>query len=266
MTNKDANRFFFWHDIVIYLGDSFETSSHRHHAVQCCIALTGKLEIRWEGLEQWEECTAAVIGANVRHSMRCLNGLVCLIYLEKSSSLFKTILEYQYQNTELQKQQPALLLTEPFPADLKRMLLDSRRSSTEPKMTDHLKTECLKFFGGYISSKDIADPRIVKLLNLLNAQPRHSFSGHTLAQKINLSQSRMQHLFKQQLGLPIRRYMLWLKLRCALKLAFDGQSLTESAHSVGFSDSAHFSRVFKLTFGISPSLLLKSRSTPIFCE
>ena len=81
-----------------------------------------------------------------------------------------------------------------------------------------------------------------------------------------LSESRFLHLFKEQTGLPVRNFIHWCKIQHAIKAIMNGANFTEAAYDAGFSDSAHFSRVFKLTFGISPSLLLKSRSTPIFCE
>jgi AraC-like DNA-binding protein len=40
--------------------------------------------------------------------------------------------------------------------------------------------------------------------------------------------------------------------------AIEGKTLTEAAYGAGFSDSAHFSRVFKAMFGIAPSLLFSA--------
>ena len=45
-------------------------------------------------------------------------------------------------------------------------------------------------------------------------------------------------------------------------------SLTEIAHEAGFADLAHFSRAFRASFGMTPSLAAKdSRSVQvIFCD
>ena len=43
----------------------------------------------------------------------------------------------------------------------------------------------------------------------------------------------------------------------ALEAYAAGQSLTEAAHLAGFSDSAHFSRVFKRTFGLPATTLTR---------
>lgn len=73
-----------------------------------------------------------------------------------------------------------------------------------------------------------------------------------------LSESRFLHLFSQQLEIPWRPYLLWRRLLAAVLHAGAGHSLTESAHFAAFSDSAHFSRTFKSTFGISPAVVIKN--------
>jgi len=72
----------------------------------------------------------------------------------------------------------------------------------------------------------------------------------------NLSSSRFLHLFKENTGITYRRAQLWTKLMVALPL-MSKHSLTEIAHQVGFSDSAHFTRTFKENFGFPPKALLK---------
>jgi AraC family transcriptional regulator len=44
-------------------------------------------------------------------------------------------------------------------------------------------------------------------------------------------------------------------------------SLTEAAHIAGFADSAHLSRTFRATFGVTPCLLFKPGQAKVtFCE
>jgi AraC-like DNA-binding protein len=63
-------------------------------------------------------------------------------------------------------------------------------------------------------------------------------------------------LFVEQTGVPFKTYLLWLRLVRAVELYSQGaNSLTDAAHAAGFADSAHFSRVFKRTFG-SPATTL----------
>ena len=61
------------------------------------------------------------------------------------------------------------------------------------------------------------------------------------------------------MGLPIRRYVLWLRLRDVMFSLAAGHSLTEAAHRAGFSDSPHLSRTFRGMFGFPPSAISEGR-------
>ena len=80
-----------------------------------------------------------------------------------------------------------------------------------------------------------------------------------LSARVHLSASRFAHLFKKVVGVPVRRYVLWLKMRRALDLAIGGDSLTTAALSAGFSDSAHLSRSVRAMMGIAPEFLFRQR-------
>eukprot|EP01132_Coremiostelium_polycephalum_P013947 gene13947-16964_t len=69
---------------------------------------------------------------------------------------------------------------------------------------------------------------------------------------------KLERLFANQLGLPVRRLVLWRRLRVALGLALGGSTLTEAAHGAGFADSAHFSRTMKQLFGVTAGASLRN--------
>jgi len=76
------------------------------------------------------------------------------------------------------------------------------------------------------------------------------------ARRSGLSASRLSHVFRAEVGLPFRSFVVWARLRRAAAIAARGASLTECALAAGFSDSAHFSRVFRDHFGLPPSVVL----------
>ncbi|MFE6921444.1 helix-turn-helix transcriptional regulator [Nocardia sp. NPDC057663] len=76
-----------------------------------------------------------------------------------------------------------------------------------------------------------------------------------VAAAVGLSPSRLTHLFTAQVGLPLRRYILWLRLMNAVHGAQAGQDLTTIAHAAGFADSAHLTRTCREIFGLPPSAL-----------
>ena len=89
-----------------------------------------------------------------------------------------------------------------------------------------------------------------------------------LAQTVNLSEGRLRHLFRQELGVSIQQYWIGHRLLVAIRRFNSCQSLTEIAHDAGFADLPHFSKAFRSSFGMTPSIAAKdSRSIQvIFCE
>lgn len=262
-----ASKLCLWRDSVLYLGDSFDPETHSHHAVQCCIALEGNLRIRWPGVETWQSCRAAVIGANVSHSIANPDGPLCLLYLEKTSNNFRSIMDYHCVTFGCDIRAEPLVLQQPVSTDILDTLRAARLAQVTPQRAEDLKQTCLQLFHGNIAEPLPLDPRIAKILVHLHQDPGTSFTGSELADIACLSPSRMQHLFKQQIGIPVRKYILWTRLRHVLELALGGTPLTTSSHQSGFSDSAHFSRTFRSMFGLAPSLLLTANTglTPVFC-
>jgi len=61
----------------------------------------------------------------------------------------------------------------------------------------------------------------------------------TLAGIACLSPSRFMHAFTESVGVPVRPYILWLRLQRAACDLNIGASVTSAAHRAGFSDAAH---------------------------
>src|SRR5262249_49394234 len=72
-----------------------------------------------------------------------------------------------------------------------------------------------------------------------------------------LSPSRFAHLFKQQVGLPFRRYMLWRKLARAVLVIGRERAIATAAHAADFADAAHLTRTFYQMFGLPPSVMMR---------
>jgi AraC-like DNA-binding protein len=79
----------------------------------------------------------------------------------------------------------------------------------------------------------------------------------TAAAAVSLSPSRLAHLFTRAVGLPPRRYLLWLRLRDALREMADSVTITHAAHAAGFADAPHFDRTFRQMLGFTPSAALR---------
>jgi len=102
----------------------------------------------------------------------------------------------------------------------------------------------------------LADDRVTKAILLIKEHYANNTSVSDIAKQVNLSEPRLMQLFKQIVGISIRRYRLWHRIYAtAVKMA-SGFSETEAALDAGFSDCAQFSRAFKEIGGAKPSDIL----------
>lgn len=94
------------------------------------------------------------------------------------------------------------------------------------------------------------DPRVQRALAEVDVLLSGKVSAAAVADAASLSLSQLERLFSAQLGLPVRRLVLWRRLRLAIRLILVGSSLTSAAHGAGFADAAHFSRTMRSLFGV----------------
>jgi len=99
------------------------------------------------------------------------------------------------------------------------------------------------------------DSRVREVLKILKQDFLAPPKAAELARRVGLSSGRLIHLFSEQMSLPLRRYVLWLRLRDVVLSLAMGHTLTEAAHRAGFADSAHMTRTFRGMFGMPPSRL-----------
>ena len=102
---------------------------------------------------------------------------------------------------------------------------------------------------------------------------RHAVAGHieqhlaepiplaTLAARARLSSCYFCRAFKQSFGTPPHRYHINRRIERAKALLDDpGQSVTDIALALGFSDTSSFSAAFRHVTGIPPTLYRRSRA------
>ena len=97
------------------------------------------------------------------------------------------------------------------------------------------------------------DPRITHVVDIIQNTISENLSVSDLEKAVNLSSSRLTELFKQQTGLPIRRYRLWHRLYVTVMKIGQGMNITDAAVESGFTDSSHFVRTFRSMLGMTPS-------------
>ncbi len=99
------------------------------------------------------------------------------------------------------------------------------------------------------------DNRIQAVIGQIKTAPGFNVKFYDLLAACALSESRLIHLFKKEIGINIRRYILWCRMQKALRSMTGGSTIKEAARSAGFTDGAHLSHTFVTMFGVAPSLL-----------
>jgi AraC-like DNA-binding protein len=98
------------------------------------------------------------------------------------------------------------------------------------------------------------DRRVRKICNILAMGRNKHLALAELSAKVGLSPSRLEHLFKMDVGVSIREYVLVHRLEAAADLlAATDLRIKEICYQVGFGDVAGFDHLFKRKFGVAPS-------------
>lgn len=101
------------------------------------------------------------------------------------------------------------------------------------------------------------DSRVTKVIDAIRASDDLRMSLDHAADTACLSSTRFAHLFRDQVGLPFSRYMLWRKLtRAMVAIASEG-TIAAAAHAADFADAAHLTRTFYQMVGMAPSVLMR---------
>lgn len=241
---------FLWPERGLYLGAASDTCTHAPHAIKICVAIHGSISLRTAESLAWYSCRSAVIAPDQPHQFDGRGAMVGLFYLIPETEEARRILQTTSGKVSAL---PTSMLKNLVPR-LRKALDDGCSGEQAREVFDGL-VQGLSQTGDCSSQMDA---RVECALDYLRSVPDYRASVMEIAEAVSLSPSRISHLFAEQAGLPIRRYLLWLRLRAAIEEMATGDSLTEVAYATGFSDSAHLSRTFRQMMGLMPSQLFRN--------
>lgn len=250
--SKDISYIYLWEGQSLFIGHSLQTKTHAHHAIQIGISVEGCFKVN-PGNGIWEEYAGIIVGSDQEHECIALGNKFIFISLEpespKGRSITQCFLQDNFFSTLDEKR------INKFIIDLENLLINPSDCSA---ITCLINNFINMLICPFVPKWKKIDARIARVINFIKKDTLSQLTLQQLANETSLSQSRLGHLFKEQVGIPIRKYRLWLKLNVAMQAIINNKDFTESAYLAGFSDSAHFSRTFSRMFGISPSDILKS--------
>jgi AraC-like DNA-binding protein len=227
--------------VVIIYGSSLDAAPHSHHAIQVIWPKSNSLC----KLNENDISELVIIDSKIEHQLQMSEGWVLLIE-PKSDLGEKLSIKLEGQSLKTFSSSLSSTIKPPTQAEdvtklLTPLFIDLKLTS-QPLLTN---------------KSTVKDRRIQQLLTELN-QCLHgdcikpsNWRASEVASQLALSESRFLHLFSEELGIAWRPYLLWRRMMCAIQAILNNTSATDAAHLAGFSDSAHLSRTFRNTFGMT---------------
>ena len=253
-------RWYLWDGGFLLIGQAQGTvPAHSHHAIQIVISLDRPFAVRGHH-ENWYGGRGIVVLPDVVHSFNCNGAFGAMLFVDPESS------EGVWLRTLLAEN-----ITMVPDARLASSVAELRTFVQQPfagMEVGALIRHCVHSLSPGPPPMRRLDPRVTTVLNRIQASDDLRVSLSAAAALAFLSPSRFAHLFKQQVGLPFSRYMLWRKLTRAMVAIGSERTIADAAHSADFADAAHLTRTFYQMVGMAPSVLMRGNFAEIaspFC-
>lgn len=239
---------FLWPHRLLFLGPAFDAQPHRHHAAQLALGLHDRLRVRGGQDQSWQEAAAFYVPPDVPHEFDAGDTPCALLYLDPEGRECEDAC-HRFGGGRIR-----LLDNQELPLATLQRLASGDGNPPDAEQA------CRELLGQGVSTlRRNLDPRLQRALTWLDEHLADELGNRAVAHAAGVSESWLSHHFGDRVGVPIRRYVLWRRLRLAIEAALGGASLTDAAHAAGFSDSAHLTRTFRETFGVAPSFLFGDR-------
>ena len=222
---------------------------HSHQAIQIVFGYAGPISLRGGDEGEWTEYPLGLIPSRQPHSMDATRSTYnVVIFVEPETPAGRSLAQRHLRDGIASIDDPCVgqASAELFAAWLVRA---GREALTAGAW------RVIHALTGGQEPAVVTDERVIRAVAYVNAHLERTITLDEVARQVYLSPSRFRHLFMEQTGMGLRPYVLWRRFLRAWELLASGESVSAAAHGAGFSDSAHFARTSRLTFGFPPSLL-----------
>jgi AraC-like DNA-binding protein len=236
----------------VTIAPEVEHTLHQHSTLQVTLALDHAFSFRTHS-SRWKRTRCVAVNSGVPHQARDLVGHCVTVHVVPER--WRTAhLTHGFLDGDDVRFLDGMDLSK-F-AVFFRGLLD-RESGCSPVFQQA--ERLIEELTGLKSWTGAVDNRLLDVLERIQAGLPGSLRSRDLARGACLSEDRFLHLFKEQLGITLRHYIIHQRLLRATADILAGSSVTRAAIDAGFVDSAHFSRRFFALAGFPPSRLKQAR-------
>jgi len=240
--------FHFEKNFGLFFGKLPENKFHKHFALQLSVSSNSNLEL-YEKNQNKITGKAFFINSNIEHKLICQSSQLTILINPLSSIGHYLHLENQGVDYSLVRNE----LSEKLILSLNKFESNGITFNDLCEITSEI---LVKYQCTCEADNHFKDDRIIKAIKYMDQNFEKVLSLEEVSAKYFLSPTRFLHLFKEKTNLSFRRYQLWNKVVKSLPYLIKN-SITDTAYNFGFSDSSHYTRTFKETFGVTPKFLLK---------
>lgn len=226
------------------ISPGIDSSLHTHFALQLTYGLERPFRARLQADHDWTETRSASFAPHDAHQIDSDGGMLAHLFLEMPEAV-------KLSGTDLR----AAFGTQPIFQALAASLSDNRHQLLDMAAALHIRQTWQACALPQSQTSASLDSRILSALDAIAASHGADCNGESLAKLVHLSESRFTHLFRQQTGMSLSRYLLWSRMVDAVAAVAQGNNMTAAAHASGFADLAHMSRTFRSMMGVAPSEL-----------
>lgn len=221
---------------------------HEHHAIQIVVTVEGCVGIRGTRGD-WRMASGVIVRPDVVHSYNGNGAVGAMLFVDPESAEGVWLKKSLRDDITLVPDVRVATCA----GELRRFLERPLESLEIGSLIRH----CVHALCAGAPPSRRLDERVTTVLAAIRASDELRMSVEDAAALAFLSPSRFAHLFRQQVGLPFRRYMLWRKLTRAMLVIGRERTISTAAHEADFADAAHLTRTFYRMFGLPPSVMMR---------
>ncbi|MCH8499168.1 MAG: AraC family transcriptional regulator [Marinobacter sp.] len=231
-------RVFLWDDHWIVTGQLAANKPHRHVSASLLWGVDGEFGLQVG--EHWRQTRAAVVAPDVLQALDPGQTDIWIAQLDPDTEHWQAL--RAYLGSRLSADLPPPLVN-------RRLALDTCEGNRQ-LLRDWL--------GQLDTLPAVMDERLRSVCGQVRGNPAIPLDVASLAGSVGLSASRLAHLFREQLGVTLRRFMLHQKFYRMLSDWQPGKTLSELAADAGFYDQPHMVRTARQFFDAVPSAFVAS--------
>ncbi|TGM00512.1 AraC family transcriptional regulator [Leptospira barantonii] len=227
---------------VLFVGKLPDLAFHSTVTSAAVVGLDSDIRKRIKGDALWKSARSFVFDGILNHET-ILSGNVGILFADPGSEI--GIILSEEAGPEHLSENPSWA---PKLISTCVEILNSR-----PEQYSEILNRSFPFHRSTSDRNFFEDDRLVLILRRLIEYPEETVNVEELSDEIGMSSSWLQHEFKNAVGLPLRAFRKWYRVKSAVIAHKQGASLADAALSAGFYDQSHFTNAFREIFGISPS-------------